>query len=210
MSVFDFCGYIESRRQQLALPKSQLAKQAHISRSALYRILSGEVSEPDSNTIIKLASALHVHPCYLVQQLLRNRPLHTGSPLITRHRHDGVAFVADSKTPNNALLPVGSRYTKTWELQNIGQVVWEKRSLVCVDQTASRQTGLKPLQHRVGFDSVLPGEVVEISVAFQVPDFPGTFVSHWKMVDENGHFCFPEHSAIICLVQAFDLQAHTG
>ena len=106
---------------------------------------------------------------------------------------------------------MGSLYTKTWELQNIGNVVWENRSLVCVDQPASSHSGLKPLHHRVPFGSAPPGKVVEISVQqLQIPDFPGAFVSHWKMEDDEGHFCFPEHEPLAFLVQAFDLEANTG
>jgi len=212
MSVYDFCGYLESRRQQLSLPKSRLAKQARISRSALYRILAGDVFEPDSNTIIKLAKALHVHPCHLIHQLLKNRPIQTGMAIKTRYKHDGIALVDDTKTPNNVLLATGSIHTKIWEFQNIGHVTWQRRRLACIDQPATHtaNNGLAPLERYVRFPVVHPGEVIEISVTFRVPNTPGTFVSYWKMVDAEGRFCFPDHSPLECQIQAIDLQAHTG
>jgi len=212
MSLLNFCGYIEERRKNLSLSKVKLAQQAHISRSALYRILSGDVREPDSDTIIKLATALHVHPCHLIQQLLLNHPLPSSLTSRSRYCRDGVVLITDTSSPNNVLIPVGSEFTKTWELQNIGHSSWRKRALICIDYPVEdeRGVGLIPKSRNIPVGTVEPGEVFKVNAHFHVPLVPGVVASHWKFVDASGEFCFPDHRPLVCQVQVFDLEQGVG
>ena len=45
---------------------------------------------------------------------------------------------------------------------------------------------------RIPVPTTLPGEVVRLTVNFTAPAMPGTFLSYWKSVFEDGTLCFPE------------------
>ena len=72
-------------------------------------------------------------------------------------------------------------------------------------QSPAQQRGLIPAQPELAIPHTCPGESIRLSVDFTAPPFPCSTISYWKMVDENGVFCFPKHEGLSCLVQVVAL-----
>ncbi len=197
-----FIERLEALIKQSGLPKKTLAEQAGISRSNLYNLLNGEVSEAKLSTLIKLSSVLQVHPLDLLRSYFQ------GS-VVDNHLSEnlpglGSQFVADMSFPDYSLVYTNQSFEKIWRLQNTGVCVWRDLFLLCQD-TPQRlnglQLGLKPQQTRVAIPEILPGETVDLSIMFKAPQLPCTVRSEWKMVDSSGKVVMPNKMPIYCLVK---------
>jgi len=114
------------------------------------------------------------------------------------NRYDDSTFVGDITVPNGSIVSTCERFTKKWEIENVGLKTWEKRFLREDNQGAS---GLDPDSPLIPIDRTLPGERVTIKVRFTAPKYPATCESYWKMVDENGAYCFPHKVGLNCCVK---------
>lgn len=96
----------------------------------------------------------------------------------------------------------------------MGTEPWINRRLICVDENLTvnsvrtdlrehqdRLVGLVPTESAIDVPLTLPQEHVILTVEFTAPNYPGTMISHWKMVDEQGEFLFPNSLGIFCKVQ---------
>jgi len=104
---------------------------------------------------------------------------------------------------------VGTRFIKSWEIQNIGNIAWKNRSLVCVDaefeivpkgsvKPPANHRGLIPTVRSTAIAPLEPWDTTTISVEFTAPNYPCSVISYWKMVDHDGNLCFPEHEGLSC------------
>lgn len=98
---------------------------------------------------------------------------------------------------DGAFVKVGSSFEKTWELENSGFRVWERRSL---KQMGDSQ--LVPTSDEVPIERAEPGDRVRIAVGFTAPDEPGRYRSVWKMLDADGLLCFPWTTGVWADVRA--------
>jgi len=231
MSREDFAAFVEARRVALGLDKSELARRAGLSRQALYKVLSGDVQEARLSTIIGLGSALACSPLTLMQALFGGagvvvdgaRPPKRGKGGVAapdgegKYPGDASRFIADVTVPDNSLIMIGSEFVKQWKILNAGGVAWEGRRLRCVDELLRLErvargdapaafddpqpTGLVPLAWEAPIPPTRPGEEALLSVTFRAPLVPGSYVSHWKMVDAEGDFCFPRLQGLSCVVK---------
>lgn len=191
--------YIENRANELGLSLSEVCRRANISRQTLYSLTQG-AKLPALKTIVGLAGVLEVHPLHLLQLVFDEVPM---KQLIRQRqtRTDQNAFIQET-IPHGTLVLCGQRFTKTWEMQNTGSVPWKDRYLQCMDEeiVVFTRTGepmpiagnLIPDVQRIAVPYTAPGAVVKLSVAFTAPAIPGTFISYWKSVFEDGSLCFPE------------------
>lgn len=112
--------------------------------------------------------------------------------------YDDSAFVADITVPNGNMEVTGTRFIKTWEIENTGLKVWEGRFLREENAGAS---DLVPDTSMIPIPLTFPGERVRLSVTFTAPELPATCISCWKMVDRNGTYCFPHKAGLNCRVK---------
>ncbi|MCK2126663.1 NBR1-Ig-like domain-containing protein [Thauera aromatica] len=199
-----FEQYVRARCRTLRISISELALRAGTSREHLYRLMRGEVFNPSLQTMHGLASGLNVSTLYLLRHYFEELNLGGGIELPGRHEGDQESFVHDVTIPDGTLLGPNQAFTKTWAIQNTGDLAWAGRRLVCVDEDyvlAKRQpcgkllpvldNQLLPGCRETAVPDCLPGEVVEISLQFTTPALPCTTLSLWKMVDAEGQPCFP-------------------
>ena len=129
-------------------------------------------------------------------------------------RGDHSAFVQET-IPDGTLVLFGQRFTKTWELQNVGRVPWEGRYLQCMDEEIVVYTRLgekltitatlTPTLQRIPVPTTPPGAGVKLTVGFTAPKMAGTFISYWKSVFEDGSLCFPKAQGLSVSVRVTTL-----
>ncbi len=196
-----FSRYIQERLSALGISQSELCRRAGVSRQTLHSLLADAAKLPALNTVTAVAGALQVHPLRLLQVLFDERVPVAGTVRSRQRRGDKSAFVRDVSFPDGALVLPGQCFVKTWELQNVGSVPWVGRVLRCVDEeiTVYARTGeqlhlalpLKPDAEQLPIPDTLPGEKVQLSMAFTAPDSPATVLSYWKSAFADGRLCYP-------------------
>ena len=88
-------------------------------------------------------------------------------------------FVEDVTIPDNARIPPGTFFTKTWRIRNIGYCTWtEDYALVFVNR--DQMNG--PMRARLN-KTVKPRETVDISVDLKSPNYAGEFQGNWMLSD---------------------------
>ncbi len=94
-----------------------------------------------------------------------------------------MTFVADVTVPDDTLMEPGQVFTKTWTLQNSGDVNWtDEYGLAIVDgEPMAATTSTVPFTR-----TILPEEVVELSVAMTAPQTYGTYTSWWRLTTPEG------------------------
>lgn len=198
--------YVRNRAKALGITQIELCRQAGISRQTLHSLTSDRQKLPTLQTLLVLAKALQVHPIRLLQLLCDDHPELIAPRRHQRQRGDQSAFVSDVSYPDGELVLPGQRFTKTWEIQNVGDVVWADRYLQCMDEDIVVYTrsgeqlhlaqSLKPAVPRIPMPTTLPGQSVRLSVDFTAPSMPCTVVSYWKSVFADGAPCIPSGSGV--------------
>lgn len=192
--------FVRHRASKLGLSLAEVCRRTGISRQTLYDL--GQVPNrlPALTTVVALAGVLEVHPMRLLQLMFDEVPMKR--QVREGDAADRSAFVGDVTLPDGAPVLAGSRFLKTWELQNVGTVPWRDRFLVCLDEEVVVYTrdgeslrvasGLAPDCARVPVPETPPGEKTCLDVWFTAPDTPGTVLSYWKMAYADGSLCFPD------------------
>jgi len=77
----------------------------------------------------------------------------------------------------------GERFTKSWTLENVGTTTWDtKYQLIYYDGTIlSGELLAVSIQNPVE-----PGVQVQISVPMEAPDTLGSYISYWRLINEDG------------------------
>lgn len=194
-------SYLRRRAQTLGMTMSDVGRKAGLSRQTLYGLAQVPHKLPSLQTIVSLAQVLEVHPLKLLQALFEDVP--ASKPAPNAHPHnDQSAFIPDVTFPDGTLVLPGQRFTKTWELQNVGRVAWADRYLQCVDdelvvynrygEDMHLACALQPVMSRIPVPLTLPGGKVLLSVEFVAPMIQGTVISYWKSFFADGTPCFPQ------------------
>lgn len=108
----------------------------------------------------------------------------------TLNQGDGSVFLRDIEFIDGTIVAPDERFRKTWEIQNVGSLVWEGRHLQRVG--APEGPGLLKSPVRIPIPTTRPGEVVQISVELQAPSTEGTSTARFKMTDKAGALCFAD------------------
>lgn len=96
---------------------------------------------------------------------------------------DAAAYVSDVSVPDGMIFAPGTQFTKTWRLKNIGTCAWTSAySLVFVrgDGLSGNVTSL------LASGSVLPGQVVDVSVNLTAPLLEGLYRGDWMLRNPSG------------------------
>lgn len=217
MQSFEFAGYFEKRIKELGLTRTEVAIRAGVSRQALNDLTTGKTGQAKVSTVVSIAQVLKVHPIHLFRLLLSRVEFPKHAATGAKYPHDAVGFIADVTIPDNSRVMVDQVFTKTWEIQHIGDKPWSHRRYICVDEPVeylvvagsfafpTAQRGLMPTQAFIDIPELLPGQTIQLSVEFIAPSYPCSVFSYWKMVDAQGEFCFPETEGLSCHVQVVAL-----
>ncbi|MFZ2998768.1 MAG: NBR1-Ig-like domain-containing protein [Undibacterium umbellatum] len=211
MSSLDLGNFLRQEARKQLVSDSELARRAKISRTALLKILTGEVQHPTVRTLANLAYALDYNPHHLVSLYLAGTSSPPRGAWLRKGKNDSSHFIRDITFPDGDLVSIGQKFLKKWEIANRGQLPWVGRKLVCQDQNSVvyRKLGdsfaplhysLVPDSQEIAIPNTLPGNSVTLEVEFMAPTTPAWVVSYWKMVDENGSLCFPEMEGLRCCV----------
>jgi transcriptional regulator with XRE-family HTH domain len=208
--------YIRDRARVQGISLSEVSRRAAVSRQTLYGLSENRGRLPDLETLIAVAVALEVHPTRLVHLIFEDYPLPRRLEQTHSQRGDKSVFVRDVTCPDGDIVHVGARFTKIWEVQNVGTVAWENRFLQCVDDelVVFAKTGellritepLKPVVPRIAVPTTKPGATVRISADFDAPSIPCTCISYWKSVFEDGSPCFPNSVGLSVKVRVMALK----
>lgn len=210
--------FVMQRCKQLGITRKEFAARAGLSRETLYRLMRGEMGRATVDTVYRFAKAAQVSPIHLLRLVYQDFELGPATVLKTHYPNDHQSFVRDVTIPDNTVVGAGQRFTKVWEVQNTGALVWKQRTYRCIDDRVvlARQrddgtleplveANLLPLVREVSCPTVKPGETVQITVDFKAPSFPCETMSLWKMFDQEGEACFPEHTGLWCKVHVVAL-----
>lgn len=202
-----FEEYIRSRCNSRDLTIEMLADLSGISRSTFYSLLKRD-SNPKLSQLIRIAAILNIHHDVLIQfkwKSLASKPICTakGIELPTR-QHDCSALI-DETVPDGSIIAAGCEFDKTWIIQNLGNQTWHNRFLECQNPPyhlelpqglSSLDYYLCPIQNRIAIPTTYPNQQAILTVRFQAPKIAGSYISYWKMVDEQGNFFFPNQEQI--------------
>ena len=103
---------------------------------------------------------------------------------------DATAFVDDT-IPHGTLMAPGLLFVKTWRIRNVGTVAWRGRRLE--RQGPLTGPGLITSPRFAPVPDTEPGDVAEIQAVLKAPGHDCTSIAYFKMVDENGFLCYPDH-----------------
>jgi len=95
---------------------------------------------------------------------------------------NNLAFVRDVTVPNGTVLKPLEDFQKTWKVANTGTCNWMYQYalvLVSGESFNAKTTKLGRL--------VTAGDWAELSLGMGAPKSPGTYVSHWRLMDADGH-----------------------
>lgn len=186
------------------LNKSQLAERAGISRVSLYNLLNGDVAESKLSTLIRVSSALGIHPLDLLHPYFKSIMCDVSSG----SQYVGTSFIEDVTYPDYSVVMPNQKFTKTWLVMNTGKTAWDGLFLTCQDSPLAVRnvvTGLTPSHRSVPIPFTAPGENLCISVELTAPGLPGTVKSEWKTTRDDGSVVFPEKIPLYCIVKVCSL-----
>ena len=194
--------YLRSRTSDLGITLTELAKRAGKSRQTLYALSEAGARLPEIETLIDLALVLQVHPLYLIHLVFDDYKLPVKQERKYAERGDRSVFLADVTIPDGTVVLAGSEFTKVWDVQNVGTVPWEGRTLRCLDEevivySRSREIlriaePLQPKVDQVPVPYTPPGGIVRLAVTFTAPSIAGSCVSYWKSFFADGTPCLPD------------------
>ncbi|KAJ9677881.1 hypothetical protein PVL29_022700 [Vitis rotundifolia] len=92
-------------------------------------------------------------------------------------------FILDVNVIDGTVMAPSIPFTKTWRMRNTGNAVWARGTrLVWIggDRFSEKDSV------EICRDCVPIGEELEISVDFTAPEFPGRYISYWRMAAPTG------------------------
>lgn len=110
-------------------------------------------------------------------------------------------FIKDVTIPDGSPIPINSKFTKTWRVQNIGTIAWKEKSL---KRMTPQDPNLCYSVDKVTLPTVKSGETIDISVEFTTPRYPGTCRTDWKMVDIHDNLIFPNKQGLYSIVHVVE------
>ncbi|WP_249297312.1 NBR1-Ig-like domain-containing protein [Pseudoalteromonas phenolica] len=110
-------------------------------------------------------------------------------------------FIKDVTIPDGSPIPINTRFVKTWRVQNIGTVPWKEKHL---KRMTPQDPNLCFSRDSIPLPTVESGEIVDISIEFTTPKYPGTCRTDWKMVDNNGNLTFPDKQGLYSIVHVVE------
>lgn len=103
--------------------------------------------------------------------------------------YDDSVFI--SEYPSDGIsIPVGERFKKSWTIKNDGNVIWEKRTLRCIEYANGY---FYPVNKIIRIPTTYPGQIITLNVEYEVTA-EGDYSSKWKMYDRKNNLIYPHKS----------------
>lgn len=217
-----FAQRIESARVRRGLTKTALIARAGIGRASLYNLLgSGRKGDPlpSAETLLRLATALMVHPFWLLEGLLSPHATY-GQREATRGLRMG--FVHDISFSDGALVAPGQRFVKKALVQNLSDFTVRANTIhlrlfhQAIEVHCPRLgtlhndwLSLEPLQECVLEQDLAPGETMTVEIWFKAPERPGPALAILLVADSAGRPLFNEESLIWVWVRVSPMARET-
>ncbi|GAA3240599.1 NBR1-Ig-like domain-containing protein [Actinocorallia longicatena] len=115
---------------------------------------------------------------------------------------DGSRFVADRTIPDGTVVKPNERFTKVWEIANVGTIFWKNRYLERISSPQDNGTCSTP--GKVPIPDTPAGTNVLISVPVTAPASKGSCWVAWKMIDGRGRPFLPASRPIFFTVVVSD------
>jgi hypothetical protein len=96
---------------------------------------------------------------------------------------DQVKFIKDVTIPDDMDLEPGEKFTKTWRIQNAGSCSWSIGYLLYFE---SGELMDGPSSQELTSETILPGEMIDISVDLVAPLEIGAYQGNWKLRNVKG------------------------
>ncbi len=190
----------------------ELSKVTGLSRAGLYKIMNEYGgNEAKLSSFIKIAKALKIHPITLIRSCFHEHafpsslPDNTHAPPLVPF--DQTGFIGDITYEDGSMVTTHQQFEKIWRVQNIGDVDWEERKLICMDPHITTtmngktvQYGLTPEQPIIPLPLIRAGDIYDVRVTFTAPEYPCTVISTWKMCDAEDQLSFPHMNGLYCMV----------
>jgi hypothetical protein len=108
----------------------------------------------------------------------------TDEPLgeITPVKCDEAHFITDVTVPDGTIFSPNENFTKTWRIKNTGSCPWTSAYAIVFDK--GDPMGGPTAQAISG--TVMPGQVVDISITLMSPNVPGKYKGYWKLRNSSG------------------------
>jgi lambda repressor-like predicted transcriptional regulator len=209
--------YMRKRTNELGFSMTELSRRTGLSRQTLHAIGSTGGRLPEMETVVRIALELAVHPVHLFHLVFEGYTLPPKLARQYRERDDRSIFLSDVTIPDGTLVVAGTRFTKTWDVQNVGTDPWTGRVLRCMDESlivrrlnaiTGNEEDAVPVTERMIPDADVvevpftpPGGVARMSVQFTAPAVPGSCVSYWKSFFADGTQCFPQAIGLSCRIR---------
>jgi DNA-binding CsgD family transcriptional regulator len=122
-----------------------------------------------------------------------------------------VAHFVGENYPDGTSVAPGATFTKTWKLQNTGTTTWTTGYSFVMTE------GAYPLGESQGHSPVInlphevkPGETVEISGDFTVPDTDGLYEIHYKLKNASGQFVSGDGNEVWLKITVGNVSLNSG
>lgn len=90
---------------------------------------------------------------------------------------DRIAFIMDVTIPDDSEIEAGAAFTKTWRLRNDGTCTWEPS----YDLVFHHGDHMSAASTVALTGSVMPGQIVDLSIDMVAPADPGTYQGYWML-----------------------------
>jgi len=101
---------------------------------------------------------------------------------------DNFANAVDVTVPDNAEIPAGTSFVKTWAFTNIGPCDWNQDyTLIFSYDNVDGATGWNKVQPVHFPDTIVPGDTMDISVTLTAPSDPGTYRGVFRLQNDKGY-----------------------
>lgn len=211
MSIKDLADFVRQQARLQNINDSELARRSKISRVALLKILNVEVKCPEIHTVANLAYAIDEHPFRLVSLFLAGAPTPSRSDWNRNEKKDSSHLIRELTYANGPPVAAEQKFTRVWELANVGRIPWLGRKLVCQtsefilykkvgDEFVPFDCAVTPEITELPIPDTMPGETVTLEVGFSAPTALACQPAYWKMVGRDGNLSFPELEGLKCCV----------
>jgi hypothetical protein len=97
---------------------------------------------------------------------------------------DRATFIKETYPDYSSIAP-GEKFTKTWDVKNIGSSTWNRNYKLVIDATPQNDSLGSTAEVNLAQD-VLPGETVTLSIPLIAPTRSGTYSVYWKLQNDHG------------------------
>ena len=162
--------------------------------SVLVKDISGQSSDPD-NVLVQVVPA--IKPIDVTQTPTRTRTPEGFSLTKTAQTSctNDADFIEHVTIPPNAKLSPGSNFTKIWRVKNTGTCDWSNYKISLVSGEFLDAESPKALP------GVNAGSNADLVLDMVAPNEPGTYLSVWRVMANNGRHFGPELIVTIIVPQ---------